>query len=150
VITRGDRSLPLVYSCPRCSTAARMANFLAQRLDREGMAESQCIAGVGAGVPNLLEAARSGRPILALEGCPLQCVSRCLRERGIEPDAQVVLSEHGVKKRYHANFDEAEAEAMVARLRPIVARLYSQAAAKSIEPRGWERHGVASGKLRGE
>ena len=127
-----------------------MANFIALRLDREGMAERHCIAAVAADVPRLLEVARTGRPILALEGCPFKCVTRCLQQRDIEPDAQVVLSEHGVKKSYDAQFDEAEAEAMVARLRPIVARLYSQAAAKSIEPRGWERHGVASGKLRGE
>jgi len=148
MITRRDDSLPLVYSCSGCSTAAQMANFIALRLDREGMAERRCIAAVAADVPRLLEVARSGRPILALEGCPFKCVTRCLQQRDIEPDAQVVLSEHGVKKSYHAQFDEAEAEAMVARLRPIAARLYSQAAGKPTDGPKLERQCASSADFR--
>jgi len=121
-VRRTDR-LPLVYSCSGCSSAAQMANYIALRLDREGMAEMSCIAGVGGDVPHLVRIASSGRPILALDGCPLQCAKACLRQRGIGPDAHVTLSEHGVKKRYHAEFDWTEADAMVARLRPIAARL---------------------------
>ncbi len=82
-----------------------------------------CIAGVGGGVPHLVKTAISGRPILALDGCPLACARACLNQCGVEPTVHIVLSEHGVKKRYHAEFDQAEA--MLARLRPIVARLYS-------------------------
>ena len=40
----------------------------------------------------------------------------------LRPDREGI-SEHGVKKRYHAEFDQAEAYAMVARLRPIAVRL---------------------------
>jgi uncharacterized metal-binding protein len=121
-IRRTDR-LPLVYSCSGCSSAAQMANYIALRLDREGMAEMSCIAGIGGDVPHLVAIATSGRPILALDGCPLQCAKACTRQRGIEPDEHVALSEHGVKKRYHAEFDRTEADALVARLRPVAARL---------------------------
>lgn len=121
-VRRIDR-LPLVYSCSGCSSAAQMANYIALRLDREGMAEMSCIAGVGGDVPHLMKIASSGRQILALDGCPLQCAKACLRQRGIEPDEHVTLSEHGVSKRYHAEFDRSEADAMVARLRPVAARL---------------------------
>ena len=121
-VRRIDR-LPLVYSCSGCSSAAQMANYIALRLDREGMAEMSCIAGVGGDVPHLMKIASSGRQILALDGCPLQCAKACLRQRGIEPDEHVTLSEHGVSKRYHADFDRSEADAMVARLRPVAARL---------------------------
>jgi uncharacterized metal-binding protein len=38
---------PLVYSCPGCSSAAQMANYIALELDRRGVAEMSCIAGVG-------------------------------------------------------------------------------------------------------
>ena len=116
--------LPVVYSCSGCSSAAQMANFIALRLDREGVAEMSCIAGVGGAVPHLVKTAISGRPILALDGCPLSCARACLNQCGVEPTAHIVLSEHGVKKRYHAEFDQAEAEAMLARVRPTVTRLY--------------------------
>lgn len=40
-------TLPIVYSCSGCSSAAQLANYLALRLDRSGSAEMSCIAGVG-------------------------------------------------------------------------------------------------------
>ncbi|MDF3022043.1 MAG: hypothetical protein K0Q92_3346 [Steroidobacteraceae bacterium] len=100
---------PLVYSCSGCSSAAQMANHLAIRLDREGIAEMSCIAGVGGGVPGLVKTARSGRKILALDGCVLACARACLAREGLAPDEHLVLGAHGVKKRKHADFDAAEA-----------------------------------------
>jgi uncharacterized metal-binding protein len=40
-------SIPLVYSCSGCSSAAQMANYLAIQMDRKNLAEMSCIAGVG-------------------------------------------------------------------------------------------------------
>jgi uncharacterized metal-binding protein len=101
---------PLVYSCSGCSSAAQMANHLAIRLDRDGAAEMSCIAGVGGGVPGLVKTARSGRRILALDGCVLACVRACLAREGLVPDRHLVLGEYGVRKRKHADFDPLQAE----------------------------------------
>lgn len=106
--------LPLVYACSGCSSAAQMANHLALKLDREGVAEMSCIAGVGGGVTGLVRTAQSGRRILALDGCVLKCVSACLANAGVVADIHLVLSEHGVKKRQHADFDPAEAQRVYA------------------------------------
>lgn len=104
-----DDRPPLVYSCSGCSSAAQMANHLALRLDRENQAEMSCIAGVGGGVPGLVKTARSGRRILALDGCVLACARACLAREGLAPDQHLVLSDYGVKKRKHADFDAAQA-----------------------------------------
>jgi len=106
---------PLVYLCSGCSSAAQMANWLAIRLDRDGVAEMSCIAGVGGGVTGLVRTAQSGRPVLALDGCVLACVSACLAGAGVSADTHLVLSEHGVKKRRHADFDPAQANEIYAR-----------------------------------
>ena len=103
---------PLVYSCSGCSSAAQMANAMALWLDRAGAAEMSCIAGVGGGVTGLVRAAQSGRPILALDGCVLHCVSACLEQAGVRPDAHLTLSDYGVRKRRHADFDLEEAQAV--------------------------------------
>ncbi|SBV37025.1 DGC domain containing protein [uncultured Stenotrophomonas sp.] len=108
------RSLPLVYSCSGCSSAAQMANHLALQLDRAGEAEMSCIAGVGGGVTGLVRTAQSKRPILALDGCVLRCVSACLANAGVVADTHLVLSDYGVKKRKHADFDTTEAGAVYA------------------------------------
>ena len=107
-----SKPLPLVYSCSGCSSAAQMANHLALRLDRADVAEMSCIAGVGGGVAGLVRTARSKRPILALDGCVLECVSACLANAGVVADTHLVLSDYGVKKRKHADFDGEQAEAV--------------------------------------
>jgi uncharacterized metal-binding protein len=109
-------ALPLVYSCSGCSSAAQMANYVALQLDRQGVAEMSCIAGVGGDVPHLLKIALSGRPIIALDGCALACTKSCLARHDLVPEHYHLLSEYGVKKRYHADFDRQEADGVVNRV----------------------------------
>ena len=101
--------LPWVYSCSGCSSAAQLANHVALRLDRSGIAEMSCIAGIGGDVPSLLRTARSGRPVIALDGCPLVCVKSSLARHGVNPDRHYQLQQYGVKKRRHEDFDPAQA-----------------------------------------
>ena len=108
-----DSTLPIVYSCSGCSSAAQLANFVALQLDRRGLAEMSCIAGVGGDVPHLLKTAKSGRPIVALDGCPLACVKQCLARHGLQPDRYHQLHTHGVKKRQHEDFDPVQARAVL-------------------------------------
>jgi uncharacterized metal-binding protein len=87
-----------------------MANHLAIKLDRLGMAEMSCIAGVGGDVPSLVKVARSGRPIIALDGCALHCVAHILGNHALKPVAHYTLHEFGVKKQKHADFSMEEAD----------------------------------------
>jgi uncharacterized metal-binding protein len=105
-----EPSKPLVYSCSGCSSAAQMANQMALWLDRQGVAEMSCIAGVGGNVHALVRTATSGRPIIALDGCILHCVKACLAKVNTEATLHVTLSNHGVRKRRHADFDVQQAE----------------------------------------
>lgn len=108
------KNLPIVYSCSGCSSAAQMANHVALRLDRCGAAEMSCIAGIGGDVPSLLKVAHSGRPIIAIDGCPLACATKCLARHDIRPDTHLQLQDYGVKKRLHADFDQGQADRIVA------------------------------------
>ena len=69
-----------------------------------------CIAGVGGDVPSLVKLAKSGRPIVALDGCVLACVKNCLSRHGVVPAAHHVLSDLGIRKKYHQDFDPEDAE----------------------------------------
>ena len=128
--------LPLVYSCSGCSSAAQMANHLALKLDREGIAEMSCIAGVGGGVTGLVRTAQSGRRILALDGCVLKCASACLANAGVVADTHLVLSDYGVRKRQHADFNLTEAQQVyAAEVRPAAqALLEAMTAGSPMEP----------------
>lgn len=114
-MSRPDRrTLPLVYSCSGCSSAAQLANHVALDLDRRGLAEMSCIAGVGGGVAPLVRLAQSGRPIVALDGCALACVRHCLAQAGVVAGTYHLLSDYGVRKRYGTDFAAADAERVLA------------------------------------
>ncbi|QID19240.1 hypothetical protein G3580_17420 [Nitrogeniibacter mangrovi] len=105
----------IVYSCSGCSSAAQLANHMALRLDRERRADMSCIAGVGGGVEALMRLARSGRPLLALDGCALACVHATLTRRGLTPAAHLRLDHYGVRKRKRTDFDPDQAEQLSTR-----------------------------------
>lgn len=110
------KKLPLVYSCSGCSSAAQTANYIALKLDRDQDAEMSCISGVGGNVPHLVNIAKSGRPIIALDGCPLNCTLSCLSQHGIAADHHVQLHEFGIKKKYHTDFDRKQADEICAEI----------------------------------
>ncbi len=115
-----EHHLPLVYSCSGCSNVAQLANSLALRLDRACLAEMSCIAGVGGHVPALVNKAKSGRLIVALDGCPLHCVKGCLAQHGLKPDVHLTLSDFGVRKRYGEECQESVADALFAEIRDVL------------------------------
>jgi len=102
----------LTYSCSGCSNVAQAANALAVRLDREGHAEMSCIAGVAAGVPSLVRLARSCRPILAIDGCPLHCCKRGLEIQQVQPTVHLELTVLGIPKRQHEELGSEEMEVL--------------------------------------
>ena len=116
-MTAHANTLPLVYACSGCSSAAQLANHVAVRLDRSGVAEMSCIAGVGDDVASLLKTARSGRHIVALDGCPLVCVKSSLARHGITPERHYQLQQYGVRKRQHEDFDAVQATEVLERVR---------------------------------
>lgn len=116
-----DKTLPLVYSCSGCSSAAQMANHVALQLDRRGVAEMSCIAGVGGDVPALVRLAASGRTIMAIDGCPVACARKCLARHGLAPNMHLELSALGVRKRLHAEFDAGQAAGIVERACEVLA-----------------------------
>jgi uncharacterized metal-binding protein len=91
--------LPLVYSCSGCSSAAQTANSIAIKMDREKVAEMSCIAGVGGDVKPLVITAKSGREIIAVDGCPLECCKHILARHDLEAKHHFILSNFEVPKK---------------------------------------------------
>jgi uncharacterized metal-binding protein len=117
-----SETLPLVYSCSGCSSAAQMANYMAVQMDRRKLAEMSCIAGVGGNVKKLVKTALSGRKIIAIDGCPLACSKACLSNHGLQPDVHVDLTVYGVKKRQHEDFDREEADKILIQLKEAITK----------------------------
>ncbi len=89
-----------------------MANRIAIGLDRRGIAEMSCIAGVGGSVSPLVQKAKNAEVIIGIDGCPLACVKACLQQQGLAPTFHYELTKMGVKKKFHEDFEDFEAQAI--------------------------------------
>lgn len=93
-----NSDLPIVYSCSGCSSAAQTANMIAVKMDRETIAKMSCIAGVGGDVKPHVKLAKSGRDIIAIDGCSLSCCKSCLAKHDVQPKHHFVLTDLNVPK----------------------------------------------------
>ena len=100
-----------------------MANYIAVKIDRLGIAEMSCIVGVGGGVKKLLRTAKSGREIIVVDGCPLACSKACLKKYDLSADLHIDLSILGVSKRKHEDFDQVEADSILEKLIKKLSRI---------------------------
>ncbi|HEY5326029.1 MAG TPA: putative zinc-binding protein, partial [Mucilaginibacter sp.] len=94
--------------------------YIAVQLDRKGIAEMSCIAGVGGNVKKLVQTAMSGRKIIVIDGCPLACAKACLNNHSIQPDVHIELTSFGVAKRQHEDFNKHQADEIMEILEVMV------------------------------
>ena len=90
---------PVVYSCSGCSNLAQMAHNISLNLDSDGIAEMSCVSGVVGKVKPIMTLAKSGRAIIAIDGCELACTKACLDKSAIKVDHYYQISELGFEKR---------------------------------------------------
>lgn len=100
------RTLPLVFSCSGAADVGAICDQAARQLSRDGAAAMSCIAGVSANVEPILNAVKSAASVLALDGCPQDCVAKTLIASGHKPSAHVRLSDLGMNKKESPLTDE--------------------------------------------
>lgn len=93
------RSKPIVYACSGCSNVARIAHDIALNLDSDGLADMSCVSGVAADIEPIAALAKSGRSIIAIDGCQLNCTKSCLEQSKINIKHQFTLTDLGIEKR---------------------------------------------------
>lgn len=90
--------LPLVFACSGCSPAGRLAYDLAQELDRRGVAEMSCLAGIGAAKGHFLKQLQK-REVWVIDGCPIECALGVFHQAQRQGNAHIRLHNMGVKKK---------------------------------------------------
>jgi uncharacterized metal-binding protein len=88
----------VVYACSGCSDAGELADRIARRLTREGVAEMSCLAGIGGRVKPLVNRAAAAECILAIDGCPLNCTRHTLELAGFKKFEHLELHRLGFRK----------------------------------------------------
>lgn len=90
--------LPVLFACSGCSHAGQLAGNIALELDRRGVAEMSCLAGVGAAKPHFLKQLQD-REVWVIDGCPINCSLGVFEQVREQVDVHIRLHDLGVKKK---------------------------------------------------
>lgn len=91
------KHLPLLFACSGCSNAGQLADQLARELDRRGIAEMSCLAGVGAAKSHFLKKLEQ-REVWIIDGCPIACSLGVFAQLDKYIDVHIRLHDLGVRK----------------------------------------------------
>jgi len=87
----------LIYPCNGVSVFGQVTNDASRALEERGVGEVACLAGVGAGIPPKIKAAKEADNRIALDGCKLCCAKKILEKAGIKDIVSVVAIDSGIK-----------------------------------------------------
>ncbi len=90
--------LPILFACSGCSSAGQLAGQIALALDRRGVAEMSCLAGVGAAKPHFLKQLVD-REVWVIDGCPINCSLGVFEQVREHIDVHIRLHDLGIKKK---------------------------------------------------
>ncbi|WP_018604597.1 putative zinc-binding protein [Uliginosibacterium gangwonense] len=82
----------LILACSGAADVGELTDCVARQLTKAGVGKMYCLAGIGGGIPAILENARAASAILAIDGCPSSCASMSLKKAGFSDFAQIQLA----------------------------------------------------------
>ena len=88
----------LIFACSGAADVGAIADQAARQLTREGAGKMFCLAGIGGRVSGIMKTTESAEKILAIDGCPLNCVKNCLEQAGFTKFEHMNLADLGLVK----------------------------------------------------
>lgn len=97
----------LILACSGASNVGQIANELMLELDKRGIGNGYCLAGVGGDLTAFVESTRAAEVIL-IDGCSIACGKKTLERHGIEPKHYFVVTDLGIEKTH--SFEKTKEE----------------------------------------
>ena len=94
----GKKKTVLLYACSGAANVAEVADRAARLLMFENAGSMFCLAGIGAGIPKMVQAAREADLNVILEGCPMDCAKKIFDNARIANYVQVRVTDLGIEK----------------------------------------------------
>lgn len=104
----------LIFACSGAADVGAIADQAARKLTKDGAGKMFCLAGVGGRVSGIMATTASATRILAIDGCPLNCVKNCLEQAGFTKYEHLQLADLGMEKGKMPPTPEAVAKVVTA------------------------------------
>jgi uncharacterized metal-binding protein len=100
----------LIFACSGAADVGAFADQAARKLTREGQGKMFCMAGIGGRVSGIMKTTEAADAILAIDGCPLNCVKSSLEQAGFTNFKHLQMADLGLVKGQTSVDDEAIAK----------------------------------------
>ncbi len=101
----------LIFACSGAADVGAVADQAARKMTRDGHGRMFCLAGIGGRVSGIMKTTEAAEAILAIDGCPLNCVKNSLEQAGIAVFRHLQLADLGMEKGKTAVTEETIAKA---------------------------------------
>lgn len=84
----------IVFTCSGCCTEGELSDKIGRELRKEGYARcgSSCLAGISAGYPRFINAAKEAPEVVVIDGCGMTCAKKTLEKAGVVPTPYVLTT----------------------------------------------------------
>ena len=111
----------LVYACSGAANVAEIADHVARQLTAEGLGQMFCLAGLGAGIPNMVQTAKDADLNLVIDGCPLDCARLIFQKLGLTNVKIVRVTDHGIAKAKGVKINDEQVQKIVGEAKQALA-----------------------------
>lgn len=111
----------LLYACSGGANVAEVADRAARQLTSEGAGSMFCLAGIGAGIPDMIQKAREADVNLVIDGCPMDCGKKVFDKAGLINYVQIKVTDLGIEKVKVARATEEQVTRVVAGAKDVLA-----------------------------
>ena len=116
----GNTRTVLLYACSGGANVAEVADLAARQLMSEGLGTMWCLAGLGAEVPQIVQAAKDADVNLVLDGCPVDCAKKIFDKIGVTNYQQIRATDLGFEKTKGIRATDEQVAAVVAAAKKAV------------------------------
>ena len=104
----------LIFACSGAADVGAIADQAARKMTRDGQGKMFCLAGIGGRIGGIMKSTEAVAKILAIDGCPLDCVKGCLEQAGFTSFQHLQLADLGMEKGKSPATEERIAQATAA------------------------------------
>ena len=88
----------LVFACSGAADVGELADRAARKMSRDGTGSMFCMGGIGGHIEPIMNKTKTAEQILAIDGCPLNCVKATLENAGFNEFEHLLVTEQGFEK----------------------------------------------------
>ena len=111
----------LLYACSGGANVAEVADKAARQLMVDGMGSMFCLAGLGAGIPGMVQTAKDADLNVVLEGCPMDCAKKIFDNLKLTNYVQIRCTDLGMEKVKSVRATDAQVATLVAKAKGAIA-----------------------------